>query len=115
MGKPGPKPVDFGSLNFWEFEFYKAFHGLRDGTSLHTRYASTSGLSVNETRRFIDRLTRMTAADYYLTTRRVAQQLGEKGNLKKPPNGMDIWWAEGQRADELFAPRKPLNPSRTEG
>ncbi len=34
MGKRGPKPVDMGTLNVWEFEWYKALHLLRDGTEL---------------------------------------------------------------------------------
>lgn len=79
MGKRGPKPVDFGSLNFWEFEFYKAFHVLRDGSSLPMQYASSSGLSVEEARRYGESLARMTAAEYWLTTRRVAKELGRKG------------------------------------
>lgn len=114
MGKRGPKPPDFGSLNFWEFEFYKAFHGLRDGTSLPIQYVSASGLSVEETQTFISRLERMSPADYYLTTRRVAVELGENLNLKKPPTGMDVWWAEHQRSEELFWLRQDLDPRRIE-
>ena len=34
MAKPGRKPVDLGMLNVWEFEWYKAFHLLRDGSQL---------------------------------------------------------------------------------
>jgi len=34
MGKRGPKPVDLGMLSMWEFEFWKAFHFLRDGVEL---------------------------------------------------------------------------------
>jgi hypothetical protein len=34
MGKRGPKPVHVGTLNVWEFEWYKALHLLRDGSEL---------------------------------------------------------------------------------
>lgn len=34
MGKRGPKPVEMGTLNVWEFEWYKALHLLRDGNQL---------------------------------------------------------------------------------
>jgi len=34
VGKRGPKPVDMGTLNAWEFEWYKALHLLRDGMQL---------------------------------------------------------------------------------
>lgn len=112
MKKRGPKPPDFGSLNFWEFEFYKVFHLLRDGTSLPSRYATPSSLSVEETRKFIALLTHMTAANYYLTSRRVAIELGEDVNLKKPPIGMDIWWAEHQRTDELYWLQRSLRSRR---
>ena len=31
MGKRGPTPVHLGTLHMWEFEWFKAFHLLRDG------------------------------------------------------------------------------------
>jgi len=34
MRRRGRKPVDLGLLTCWEFEWYKAFHLLRDGTQL---------------------------------------------------------------------------------
>jgi hypothetical protein len=34
VGKRGPKPVEMGTLNAWEFEWYKALHLLRDGMQL---------------------------------------------------------------------------------
>lgn len=114
MRKRGPKPVDFGSLNCWEFEFYKAFHVLRDGSSLPLQYAPPSGLSMEEARRYGESLARMTAAEYWLTTRRVAKELGERVDLRRPPTGMDIWWAEGQRAEELFWLKRKVDPPRIE-
>lgn len=110
MGKRGPKPTDFGELNFWEFEFHKAFHLLREGTSLPTRYATPSGLARGEIREFVNKLERMTPADYYFTTQLVAKELGENPNLTKPPTSMDIWWAEHQKRDELYWLKRELNP-----
>jgi hypothetical protein len=115
MGKRGQKPVDLGELNFWEFEFYKAFHMLRDGTSLPRQYATSSGLSDSEIQMFIGRLKRMTLADYYLTTQRVAKELGYNVNLKRPPTSMDLWWAENQRKEELYWLERELNPPRIAG
>lgn len=34
MGTRGPKPVDIGLLNMWEFEWFKALHLLREGKQL---------------------------------------------------------------------------------
>jgi hypothetical protein len=112
MGKRGQKPIDVGGLNFWEFEFYKAFHLLRDGTSLPRQFATPSGLSHSEIQMFIDRLKRMTSADYYLTTQRVAMELGQQVNLKRPPTSMDLRWAENQRREELYWLERELNPPR---
>jgi hypothetical protein len=112
MGKRGPKPPDFGSLNFWEFEFYKAFHMLREGVSLPTQHLPASSLSSQEIRAFIELLSQMTDAEYYQTTRRVAQELGEKVNLQKPPIDMDIWWAARERNEEIYWLRKDLYPLR---
>lgn len=114
MKRRGPKPPDFVSLNFWEFEFYKVFHLLRDGTAFPSRYAPPSSLSVQETRKLIDQLAGMTAADYYLTAQRVAIELGQNVNSKKPPTSMDIWSAENARTEELYWLRRALKPLRIE-
>lgn len=34
VARPGRKPINLGMLNLWEFEWYKAFHLLRDGSQL---------------------------------------------------------------------------------
>ena len=36
MGRRGPKPVHMGLLHTWEFEWFKAFHLLRDGQQAPT-------------------------------------------------------------------------------
>lgn len=114
MGKRGPKPPDLGSLDLWEFEFYKAFHVLRDGSSLPIRYSPPSSLSLAETRSFVDGLEGMTPAKYWLTQRRVAVELDEKVNLKRPPTAMDLWEAENQRKEEIYWMRRTLQPPKIE-
>jgi hypothetical protein len=110
MGKRGPKPVDVGVLGTWEFEFYKALHMLRDGTPLPAKYGLSTGLTPTELRTFITRLKRMSAAQYWLTTQRVALELGEAVNLARPPLRVDLWWAENARDQEVHSLERVLNP-----
>ncbi len=112
MGKRGQKPIDLGELNFWEFEFYKVFRLLRDGTSLPGRYTTRSGLSRSEVHAFIAQLKNMAPADYYLTAQRVAKELGQSVNLNRPPTSMDLWWAEDQRKEELHWLERELSPPK---
>jgi hypothetical protein len=110
MGKRGPKPVNIGLLSFWEFEFYKALHLLRDGTPLPTRKGSPVGLPTAELGTFIGHLKRMSAQQYWLTSRRVAVELGEAVNLKKPPLPMDISWAKQERDGEIYWLERGMKP-----
>ena len=50
----------------------------------------------------IEQLKRMTPEHYWLTTRRLAQEAGQRVNLAKPPNEMDRWWATRERDDEVY-------------
>jgi hypothetical protein len=97
----------------WEFEFFKAFHLLRDGTMLPTKFDPATGLVPTEMRRLIDLLRRMRAADFYLTSAKLGNELGGKRNLKRPPTSVDLWWAEQERRDELFALERNLEPPET--
>ena len=112
MGKRGPKPPDFGLLMSWEFEFYKAFHLLRDGQLLPSNTPPPSGFKPPELRRVVEALKRMSPEVYWLTSRRVANGLGENVNLHKPPVSMDLAWAERQKAEEIFWLERTLNPPR---
>lgn len=114
MGKRGPKPTEIGILTFWEFEFYKAFHSLRDGTPLPIRRKSAVDLPAAEIRRFIERLKQMNPEAYWLTTRRVALELGEKLDLRKPPTSMDRFWAAQERKQEIFWLERGLHPPKIE-
>lgn len=110
MGARGPKPVDFRLLCIWEFEFYKALHQLREGTPFPTKYEVSVGLTPIEVRKFITELKRMNPEHYWLTTRRVAVELGKPQNLNKPPLSIDLWWAESERDREIYSLEKGLRP-----
>jgi hypothetical protein len=110
MGLRGPKPVAIGFLTTWEFEFYKAFRSLRDGTPLPTKSSPPTGLSRPELRSFIGRLKQMTPEHYWLTTQRLTAEIGHPVNLSRPPLSMDRWWAERQKEDEIHSLRMELNP-----
>lgn len=115
MGTRGPKPVSTGLLSTWEFEFYRAFHLLRDGTFLPPRYALPSmGVPKADFRKFIGQLRRMSAAQYWLTTRLVAVELGEKVILTRPPSRTELCLAESARAQEIKCLERALNPPRIE-
>jgi len=115
MRKRGPQPVDLVLLNFWEFEFYKVFHLLREGTPFPAKYSSPiSGLSVQEIRVFLKRLKDMDAMQYWLTSRQVAVRLGKTVNLKKPPGLSDLYWAERQQNQEIFWLERAANPPKAE-
>jgi hypothetical protein len=114
MGKRGPKPVDTRLLSVWEFEFYKALHLLRDGTQLPAQYRSTMGLTCAELSTFITQLKRLSAEQYWLTTRRVAVKLGEALTLKRPPLQVDLWWAEQERDREIYSLQQALKPRSIE-
>jgi hypothetical protein len=110
MGLRGPQPVAVGLLTTWEFEFYKAFRSLRDGTPLPAKTSPPIGLSRQELRSFIVQLKQMTPAHYWLTTQRLTAEMGHPVNLAQPPTGMDLWWAERHKKDEIHSLRRELNP-----
>jgi len=113
MGKRGPKPVDMGLLNMWEFEWYKAFHLLREGTQLPTGSTPPPNLNPAELRAFIRRLEQMSAEEYWFTRRRVASKLGQKVNLSRTrPMQVEREWAEREKAQEIFELRYYLEPKR---
>jgi hypothetical protein len=113
MGERGPKPPDYGLLNVWEFEFYKAFHLLRDGFALPVgQRPPVSGLSHSEATRFLATLKRMSAWDYYLATRKLTLEFDQCTNLEKPPTSVDLEWADSQRNEEIIWLERLLKPTQ---
>jgi hypothetical protein len=110
MGLRGPQPVAIGLLTTWEFEFYKAFRSLRDGTPLPANSSPPIGLSRQELRSFIGQLKQMTPQHYWLTTQRLTAEMGHPVNRARPPMKIDLWWAERQKEDEIRSLQRELNP-----
>ena len=120
MGKRGPKPVHLGLLNSWEFEWYKAFHVLRDGRVLPTSQAVLApplDISRKQIRSWIARLTEMDEDEYLRINRLACERIS--GKKEEPPDTMDeadLWikrdWARGQRQSEIAGLERYLNPSK---
>jgi hypothetical protein len=108
MGKRGPQPVDMRLLNWWESAFHRAFRSLRDGMGV--KPLPPSGLTKHELRSFIAQLKGMTPEHYWLTTKRLAAEMGNRVSLPRPPVEMDRTWAEQQRDDDVRSLRRELNP-----
>jgi hypothetical protein len=114
-GKRGPKPVDLGLLNTWEFEFYKAFHLLRDGSVLpRPNLPPPLGFKPSELRALIARLKRMTPEDYWHTQGQLARELGEKVNLQRPPRTVDRLCAERNLKGEIVWLEQALNSPKVQ-
>jgi hypothetical protein len=114
MGKRGPNPVDLGKLAFWECEFYKAFHLLRDGVPLPSKYAPPMGLTPREIRGFLRQLKAMSPEQFWLTTNRISGEVGEPKNLQRPPTPIDLMWAEQERDGEVRCLERELKPPSIE-
>src|SRR5215470_4565495 len=110
MGTRGPKPVNLKLLSLWEFEFFKAFHLLKDGVPLPVKPLPPSGLSKADLRVFIDQLKRMSPEEYWFTSRHIAAASGERINLARPPHSVDRWWAEQEKETEIDSLKRLLNP-----
>src|ERR1700751_593936 len=114
MGKRGPNPVDFGKLAFWEFEFYKAFHHLRDGVPLPSKYAPPMGMTRHEIRELLTHLKAMSPEHFWLATNRISGELGVPKNLQRPPVPFELMWAEQERDGEVRWLERELKPPSVE-
>jgi len=56
----------------------------------------------------------MSPEHYWLTTQRLGAEMGVPVNVGRPPNGMDRWWAERHREEEIRFLRMELNPPEVE-
>jgi hypothetical protein len=113
MGKRGPKPVDIGLLSLWEFELYKAFHLLRDGTSLPTRnLPPPSDLKPSELRAVIVRLKCMSPAEYWRVQQQLTKEFSENVDLEQAPTKFDIESARRSLDDEVYRLKRTLEPRR---
>ena len=113
MGKRGTKPADRPLLNIWDFEFYKAFHQLRDGIALPARnLPPPSGFSASELRAILTRLKSMSAAEYWRVRQQLTSDIGEKVNLELAPTKVDIEFADLDLKEEIYGLERTLMPRK---
>ena len=113
MGKRGPKPVDVGLLNVWDFEFYKAFHQLRDGIALPARnFPPPSGFSASELRVILVRLKSMSPAEYWRVQQQMTAEFGESVNLEQAPTKLDIEFADRDLKEEIYSLERTVIPRK---
>jgi hypothetical protein len=113
MGKRGPKPIDLGLLNVWDFEFYKALHQLRDGIALPARnLPPPTGFSASELRTILTRLKSMSAAEYWRVQQQMTSDFGESVNLEQAPTKLDIEFADRDLKEEIYGLERTLMPRK---
>jgi hypothetical protein len=120
MGERGPKPVDLGLLNLWEFEWYKAFHVLRDGGALPGSRAVRAPpltISPNRIRSWVDQMKGMDEDEYLrindLTCERISgERRAGQDNLDEVDASVKRNWAAGQKQNEIAELERYLNPSK---
>jgi hypothetical protein len=111
MGNRGPKPVNVGLLNVWDFEFYKALHLLRDGIALPARnLPPPSGFSRSELRAVLSRLKSMSAAEYWRVQQQMATEFAENLDLEHMPNKDEIDFASHDLTEEIYWLEQTLTP-----
>jgi hypothetical protein len=113
MTKRGPRPVDLGLLNVWDFEFYKAFHHLRDGIALPARNLQPpSGFPASELRTILTRLKSMSAAEYWRVRQQMTSEFGESVDLEQGPTKLDIEFADRDLKEEIYGLERTLIPRK---
>jgi hypothetical protein len=114
MGKRGPKPVDIGLLSGWEFEWYKAFHLLRDGVELpysHAKRLRWVDRAINRAR--LEAIRKLTITDY-CRKRFIEDFLTHEDALEFSKNPNNLAWAEKEQAREIAWLKHNLDPKRSE-
>lgn len=113
MGKRGPKPVCMGLLNVWNFEFYKAFHLLRDGIALPTRnLPPPSGFPRSELVTILTRLKSMSGAEYWRVQQQMETEFAENVDLEQAPTRDQIEFAKHDLKEEIYWLERALNPKK---
>lgn len=106
MARRGRKPLDMPTLNVWEFEWYKAFHLLRDGVQLRT-----DPVFVRVNRRDAEaRLGwwKKTSPEEIMGDLRLDSKPGKQNPLTRT----DLEYAELQRQSEIANLERQLKPAR---
>jgi hypothetical protein len=103
MGRRGRKPTDISLLTVWEFEWYKAFHVLRDGTALPA--ATTPPLTLVPQQQIAKRLNWLQNASENELWRE-QRRLGTMPRDGEPLTLVDSAWLELQRGQEIAELRR---------
>ncbi|MGB8540262.1 MAG: hypothetical protein WCD49_01370 [Candidatus Acidiferrales bacterium] len=114
MGKRGPKPIDVGLLNVWEFEWYKAFHLLRDGLELpysHAEQLRWVDRSINRIR--LEEMER-SSIEEYCRKRFIDEGLTAEEAHELSANPKNLEWAEKERTREIGWLKHNLQPKQIE-
>ena len=109
-----------GLLNAWEFEWYKAFHILRDGYALpgtQAVYAPPLDISRKQIRSWIEQLRKMGEDEYLRINDLAIEKIsGKKEQTPKAPIETDLFvqrhWANGQKQSEIAELERYLKPSK---
>jgi len=102
-----------GLLNVWDFEFYKAFHSLRDGLALPARnLPPPSGFSRSELRTILARLKSMSAAEYWRVQQQMTTEFVENVDLERVPTKDEIQFADRDLKEEIYGLERTLIPRK---
>jgi hypothetical protein len=113
MGKRGPQPASMGLLNVWDFEFYKAFHSLRDGIALPVpNLPPPSGFSRSELRAILKRMKSMSAAEYWRVQQQMTTEFTENVDLGQVPTKDEIRFANRDLKEETDWLERVLIPQK---
>ena len=105
--------MDIGLLNVWDFEFYKAFHFLRDGISLPARnIPAPSGFSRSELRAVLTRLRSLSAAEYWRVQQQMLTEFVSNIDLGRVPTKDDIEFADHDLKEEIYGLEQTLIPRK---
>jgi hypothetical protein len=98
----------------WEFEWYKAFHMLRDGIAVPgTRALGAAPMHISRVkiREWVRQLKEMDEEEY-LTINDLACEKISGEQHSHNTDDVTLWWARGQRESEIAELEKYLNPSK---
>jgi len=115
VDRRGPKPVDMSLLDFWEFEWYKALHVLRDGTALPGSRALTAPplhITPAIVRSWVRRLREMGEEEWLRINERACEEISGKKDLDAHTSDPFVLrdWARWEKEREIADLETYLNP-----
>lgn len=102
-----------GLLNIWNFEFYKAFHLLRDGIALPTRnLPPPSRFPRSELLAIFAQLKSMSGAEYWRVQQQMEAEFTGNVDLEQAPTPDQIDFAKHDLKEEIYGLERALNPRK---